>query len=113
MADRPACLPLVDWPALDRELWTQAFRGNDLFEAIGPAGRWRPRTVETVREGYGHALAWLERRGLLDRRQSPDACPTPSAGATKTGARTPPSIAMACRSPCSRCARFARGTSRT
>jgi integrase len=73
MADRAACLPLAEWPSLDRELWTQAFRGDDLFEPIGPAGRWRPRTVETVREGYGHALAWLERRGLLDPCQSPDA----------------------------------------
>ena len=73
MADRPACVPLAAWPALDRELWTQAFGGDDLFEPIGPAGRWRPRTVETVREGYGHALAWLERRGLLDPDQSPDA----------------------------------------
>jgi hypothetical protein len=73
MADRPACLPLTEWPALDHELWTEAFRRKDLFEQIGPAGRWRSRTVETVREGYGHALAWLERRGLLDPRQSPEA----------------------------------------
>ena len=77
MADGPDCLPLAEWPALDRELWMQAFRGNDPFEPIGPAGRWRSRTVETVSEGYGHALAWLERRGLLDPCQSPDARWTP------------------------------------
>jgi integrase/recombinase XerD len=73
MAKRRECWLPSDWPALDHELWEHALQDGDLFGPTTPAIRWRPRTVQTVAEGYGYAVAWLARNGLLDHSQSPEA----------------------------------------
>jgi integrase/recombinase XerD len=59
------------WPESDQQLWEQALRDGDLLTDSGPAVRWAPRTRETVREGYGHWLFWLNTQGLLEPTEPP------------------------------------------
>src|SRR3990170_1527733 len=59
------------WPEIDQQLWRHAVRDDDLLAGSGPVARWAPRTRETVCNGYGHWLFWLESQALLDPTESP------------------------------------------
>lgn len=73
MPKKRLCLPTGQWPAVDRACWHSGLCDPGLFEGQGVAMSWRPRTVETVAEGYGYALAWLERHGRLASLEPPAA----------------------------------------
>jgi len=71
MARRRQCLPIEAWPQLDRDLWQRVTNGRRCLLDVNVAAAWRPRTVATVAEGYGYALAWLGQRNLLDAMMAP------------------------------------------
>lgn len=73
MTAQRACLPVSKWPKSDRERWQRALRDKQLFKSASVAAGWRPRTVETVADGYGYALAWLDRQGGSCPEQPPTA----------------------------------------
>jgi integrase/recombinase XerD len=66
------CLPIAAWPQLDRVLWQRATSGRRRLLDLSVAATWRPRTIATVAEAYGYALAWLEVSGLLDPTMAPE-----------------------------------------
>src|SRR5262245_54447786 len=70
---RRLCLPLPEWPDRDRALWARGVERGSVLDAAGPGSRWRPRTVQTVVEGYGYALAWLLNNDLLLGELAPEA----------------------------------------
>jgi integrase/recombinase XerD len=58
------CLHVQDWPELDQKLWHEALAARDLEdEDQSPAGKWRPTTVQTNREGYGRWIDYLQCSG--------------------------------------------------
>jgi integrase/recombinase XerD len=65
-------LAFEHWPEIDRRRWQQAARDNDPLIDIGVVACWAPRTRQTVSNGYGHWLFWLNRQGLLDVAEPPD-----------------------------------------
>ena len=73
MTRQRLCLSPSEWPAPDREFWAHASQPGGLFTPSTPAASWRPRTIQTVAEGYGYALAWLDRRGHLEVDCPPEA----------------------------------------
>lgn len=70
MTDR-TCLPVADWPSIDRELWQRAQADSDLMEDGGLAEHWRPDTVIKVAKSYGRYLTFLISTGSLSRAASP------------------------------------------
>jgi integrase len=55
-------LPLWQWPTFDRERWTQAIQGRDIFDLRSNAlSELAPATIEGIALGYGHWLNWLGR----------------------------------------------------
>ena len=66
------CLPIAAWPQLDRELWQRAANGGRRLLDLSVAATWRLRTIATVAEAYGYALAWLELSDLLDPTMAPE-----------------------------------------
>ena len=65
-------LPFEHWPDIDQQLWRQALRDDELLAGSGPAARWAPRTRETVCNGYGRWLFWMESQALLDPTEPPE-----------------------------------------
>ena len=57
---------------LDRDLWQRAINGGRRLLGVSVATTWRPRTIATVAEAYGYALAWLQQRNLLDPMVAPE-----------------------------------------
>ncbi|WPZ34045.1 site-specific integrase [Thalassobaculum sp. OXR-137] len=70
MTDR-TCLPVMDWPSIDRELWQRARADSDLLEDGGLAEHWRPDTVRKVEKAYGRYLTFLVSTGSLSGATSP------------------------------------------
>lgn len=70
-------LPFEQWPAIDRNLWSQHTTIHGSLNDIGPWYRWRPATQGTVITGYGMALHWLAYKRLLDEKVAPSARWTP------------------------------------
>lgn len=61
------CLPVAEWPAVDRMAWELANRPYDPFDpAAGLAAAWKAATREVNASGYGRWLNWLGTAGLLD-----------------------------------------------
>lgn len=73
MAKQRVGIPLRMWPEHDREQWEHAASGDALFGTASVSTSWRLATVETVAQGYGYALGWLDRRGHLCAQQAPAA----------------------------------------
>jgi integrase len=46
------------WPQQHRCAWDAALTPGGLFDASGPAARWRPASVRKTRQGYGAWLRW-------------------------------------------------------
>jgi hypothetical protein len=57
--------------ATDRP-WSLGARHHEAALGISVAATWRPRTIATVAEAYGYALAWLQRGDLLDPTVAPE-----------------------------------------
>jgi integrase/recombinase XerD len=67
------CMPEPEWPQPDRLAWAEALRPADAFDLVQrPAAQWRPRTRQSVENGYGRFLTWLAEQDLLDPEASPD-----------------------------------------
>lgn len=65
------CLPMKAWPQNDRELWQRATKAGRRLLDFSVAAKWRPRTIATVVEAYGYALAWPQKRDQLDPMVAP------------------------------------------
>ena len=63
---------MTAWPQLDRELWQRAIKGRCRLLDASVAATWRPRTIATVAEAYGYALAWLLQCDQLDPMLAPE-----------------------------------------
>lgn len=71
------CLPVREWPPLDRELWVQAQQARGLLDDPHPAASWAPATRNGVAKAYGRWLSWLAASGQLDPLIAPHARLTP------------------------------------
>jgi integrase/recombinase XerD len=67
------CLPISEWPARDRQLWSDGTRSGRLFEVVGAGARWSPRSCFKTQQGYARWLAWLAASGQLDETTDPGA----------------------------------------
>jgi integrase len=66
------CLPSPEWPEPDRLAWAEALRPTDAFDLVQrPATSWRPKTRQSVENGYGRFLTWLAAQDLLDPETTP------------------------------------------
>jgi integrase/recombinase XerD len=67
----PLCLPVEDWPEIDRERWRRAQEPAAFLEADKPATRWSPARRRIGEQSYGQWLAFLDRNGMLDPSCTP------------------------------------------
>jgi integrase/recombinase XerD len=65
------CLPIEDWPAIDRVRWIAGVERKGLFDPAGVGANWSDGTRRKTAGGYGYWLSWLERRGVRDPNESP------------------------------------------
>jgi integrase/recombinase XerD len=65
------CLPLEDWPAIDRARWLAAQEPAGFLEGIKPASKWSADSKVITEQGYGRWLAFLERNQALDPASTP------------------------------------------
>lgn len=61
----PMSLKFERWTAAQQRAWKAAFIKGDVFEPGGRALHWRPNTVHSVKDSYGHWLGWLKETGGL------------------------------------------------
>lgn len=71
------CLPLADWPALDRAAWNVALQPGDVLDPGGVAAGWAAATQGLVANGYGRWLTWLIMTSNLDPLVPPSSRVTP------------------------------------
>ena len=68
----PRCLPLDEWPALDRAAWELGCTPGDPFDDDPRHGaELRPASREKIRKGYGRWLHFLAEQGWLDPTAPP------------------------------------------
>jgi integrase/recombinase XerD len=65
------CLPVDDWPEIDRERWRWAQQPAGFLEDDKPATRWSPARRRIVEQAYGQWLSWLDRNDALDPSCTP------------------------------------------
>lgn len=58
----PYSLKLDTWPECLQQAWHAAFEAKTLFAKPGRASKWRPKSAEKTRKGFGVALHWLRSR---------------------------------------------------
>ncbi len=68
---RRRCLPLEDWPALDRRLWQRGTAPDDGLDDPPPGAGLSPATRAKVAESYGRWLGFLALQGCLDDVTAP------------------------------------------
>lgn len=66
------CMPLAEWPALDRTLWEAAIVQTALLDDPGLAAHWRTHTRRSVIQAYGRYLTFLARNDWLDLEKGPE-----------------------------------------
>lgn len=60
------CLPVAEWPVLDRMRWEEAFKASDILSANAVTVRWSARSRLKTEKGYGRWLDWsLQRQGKI------------------------------------------------
>ena len=64
-------LPIEEWPARDRKIWTEGVEPKGLFDAAGAGANWSERSRRKTAGGYGYWLSWLEARGGCDPHLDP------------------------------------------
>lgn len=64
-------LPLMDWPRIDRALWSPRSGKPKLSNKPRPHDSHRPATRQTLQKIYGQWLAWLADQGALDLASTP------------------------------------------
>jgi site-specific recombinase XerC len=72
-----SCLPLAQWPAVDRDAFLRAIRPTSLLADDAPGAGLRPNTLRRHRASYGRWLAFLVAQGQLDPGEAPGARATP------------------------------------
>ena len=65
------CLPLDEWPALDRAAWNAALQPGDVLDPGGVAIVWAITSQQLIVNGYGRWLTWLIMNGVLDPLMPP------------------------------------------
>ena len=65
------CLPVSDWPVLDRDAWDAARHRGGLLDDDGLAVDWAPATRSIIAGGYGRYLSFLSEIGDLDTSETP------------------------------------------
>jgi integrase len=65
------CLPIEDWPAIDRAVWIAGVQRKGLFDPAGVGANWSDGSRRKTAGGYGYWLSWLARRGVCDSNVSP------------------------------------------
>ena len=66
------CVPVEDWPTLDRDLWQRSLvKPTGPFDEDGARAHLRPATNRAVAKGYGRWLQALSRWGELDAIEPP------------------------------------------
>jgi integrase/recombinase XerD len=65
------CLPLEDWPAIDRARWLAAQEPAGFLEALKPASKWSTGSKVITEQAYGRWLAFLDRNEALDPSSAP------------------------------------------
>ncbi|WP_137128289.1 phage integrase family protein [Roseomonas sp. HF4] len=75
---RRRCLPVAEWPALDRQAWMAGLPGRERrrFSESTRAVRLGPVALDKAEKGWGRFLTFLDLRGDLDRGVGPAARPT-------------------------------------
>jgi integrase/recombinase XerD len=64
-------LPIADWPARDRKLWSKAVEPGRLFGGGGAGAHWSAASRVVVACGYNHWLSWLAAQEVLDPNMRP------------------------------------------
>ena len=59
-------LPIVQWPAADREAWTAVCRPSERLRRGGAGSHMKSVTLDDLARRYGYFCDFLERHGLLD-----------------------------------------------
>src|SRR5689334_15919755 len=77
MPHRRVCLPLDQWPAVDRTRWVNATREKGLFDAPHAGANWSPLSRRKTASGYGRWLAWLIGTDAYDPAEDPGRRATP------------------------------------
>lgn len=67
----PLSMKVVDWPHIDRELWSAACGPGRFLERPRPASKWSPSRHRIAEQAYGQWLAWLDRENLFDPDEMP------------------------------------------
>ena len=71
------CMPLAEWPVLDRIAWDAAVLQVGLLDDPGLAAHWRPKTKRSVVAAYGRYLTFLQLNGWLNPNVGPGSRVTP------------------------------------
>lgn len=61
MIQVPFVLPFKDWPATDRNLWSEAIKPSELFTPGGALSQSAEGSLKLYRQGYGQWLSFLLR----------------------------------------------------
>ena len=59
---KPHSLKFSQWPENIQNAWLAAFETRSLFAKPGRASKWRPKSGEKTKKGFGTALHWLRSR---------------------------------------------------
>jgi integrase/recombinase XerD len=65
------CLPLEDWPAIDRRAWKAGHRSGGLLDDDGVAAKWAAATSSMIARGYGRFLSYVAASEDLESFASP------------------------------------------
>jgi integrase len=65
------CLPLEDWPAIDRARWLAAQEPAGFLDDVKPASKWSADSKVITEQGYGRWPAYLDRNQALDPSSTP------------------------------------------
>ncbi len=72
------CLPVNEWPVIDRQLWVEGLREHGLFDGSSVAAHWSALSRKKIAQGYGRWLQWLQATGQCDAEAPPGQRVTPS-----------------------------------
>jgi len=61
------CLKLHAWPVHHQNPWNKSFDKRGLFSKPGPATKWREKTVQKNKKGYGIWLNWIIARSGVSK----------------------------------------------
>jgi integrase len=67
MAEKIRALPTCNWPAAEREIWTQACVAAQRLRLGGAAARMKASTWTSLVRAYGYLLEFCHQNGLLDQ----------------------------------------------